>query len=116
MAKSRAGPAPPRSRWTSRMVCWRPPSQGRLARTTGVRVKRRPAVLYISYDGILEPLGQSQVLHYLRHLALDYRIVLLSYEKAEDWRYESRRSAILSIVREAGIEWVPLRYHKRPTA
>lgn len=79
-------------------------------------MKRRPAVLYIAYDGILEPLGQSQVLQYLRHLAVGYRIALLSYEKAEDWRDEGRRSAILSIVREAGIEWVPLRYHKRPTA
>src|SRR5258708_4237470 len=77
---------------------------------------QQPVVLYITYDGVLEPLGQSQVLQYLRYLASDFSIVLLSYEKAEDWRDGTARSAILPILREAGIRWVPLRYHKRPTA
>ena len=36
-----------------------------------------PRVLYISYDGMLEPLGQSQVLQYLRRLAhLLFHIVI----------------------------------------
>ena len=30
-------------------------------------------VLYITYDGILEPLGQSQVLNYLEKLSEDER-------------------------------------------
>lgn len=38
-------------------------------------------VLYISYDGILEPLGQSQVLAYLKKLALGRNIYLLTFEK-----------------------------------
>ena len=41
-------------------------------------------ILYISYDGMLEPLGQSQVLAYLKHLVLDRRIHLISFEKPED--------------------------------
>ena len=40
-------------------------------------------VLYISYDGMLEPLGQSQVvLAYLEKLPPGRRIHLISFEKA----------------------------------
>ena len=41
-------------------------------------------VLYISYDGMLEPLGQSQVLAYLERLAADRPIDLISFEKKAD--------------------------------
>ena len=44
------------------------------------------SVLYISYDGMLEPLGQSQVLSYLKRLASDRSIHLISFEKAADWK------------------------------
>lgn len=74
----------------------------------------RPRVLYISYDGALEPLGESQVVGYLQHLAGRYEITLLSFEKLADlakpgdlWRMKDRLA-------RAGIQWVPLRYHKRP--
>lgn len=74
------------------------------------------SVLYISYDGMLEPLGQSQVLGYLEHLAKDRRIHLLSFEKAEDWAREAERSAVQARIKAAGIHWHPRRYHKRPSA
>lgn len=74
------------------------------------------SVLYITYDGILEPLGQSQVLRYLERLARDRKIVLISFEKAHDWQQVERREAMRSQVQAAGIKWVPLRYHKRPSA
>lgn len=73
-------------------------------------------VLYLSYDGMLEPLGQSQVLQYVKKLALDHTITLISYEKKHDWDDKGRRNALIDEVRRAGIEWHPLRYHKRPTA
>jgi glycosyltransferase involved in cell wall biosynthesis len=73
-------------------------------------------VLYISYDGMLEPLGQSQVLAYLERLASGRRIHLISFEKAEDWKDEARRDAVRRRIAEAGIEWHPLRYHKSPSA
>lgn len=74
------------------------------------------SVLYLSYDGILEPLGQSQVLRYLERLALNHKIVLISFEKLHDWQQVERREALRQQIDEAGITWVPLRYHKRPTA
>lgn len=74
------------------------------------------SVLYISYDGILEPLGQSQVLRYLERLASDHMIVLMSFEKPDDWEQIDRREALRRQIRAAGITWIPLRYHKRPSA
>lgn len=74
------------------------------------------SVLYISYDGILEPLGQSQVLRYLERLAPDHKIALISFEKPHDWQQVERREALHKQIRAAGITWIPLRYHKRPSA
>src|SRR4051812_24511342 len=79
------------------------------------RSPRQQAILYITYDGILEPLGESQVLQYLRGLASDFRIVLVSYEKPGDWADRHRRARARALLGEARITWVPLRYHHRPT-
>lgn len=73
-------------------------------------------ILYISYDGMLEPLGQSQVLAYLKHLAADWPIYLVSFEKADDWANVAERQALARDIAMSGIVWYPLRYHKRPTA
>lgn len=73
-------------------------------------------VLYISYDGMLEPLGQSQVLAYLERLAQDHPIHLISFEKGEDWARVSERQALRARIAATGIVWHPLRYHKRPSA
>ena len=72
-------------------------------------------VLYISYDGMLEPLGQSQVLAYLEKLAPGRRIHLISFEKAHDWNDRAHREAISRRIAAVGVRWHPLRYHKRPT-
>lgn len=77
---------------------------------------KHQSVLYITYDGLLEPLGQSQVLAYLERLAGDYDIHLLSFEKPADWRDAAQREATAARIRAAGIHWHPRRYHKRPTA
>ena len=51
-----------------------------------IEVKREgalvPEILYLSRTGMLEPLGQSQVLSYLKGLSRSYRITLVSYESA----------------------------------
>lgn len=73
-------------------------------------------VLYLSYDGMLEPLGQSQVIAYLERLAGERRIHLLSFEKAEYWREVYPRQRIRARLQAAGIHWHPRRYHKRPSA
>lgn len=72
-------------------------------------------VLYISYDGMLEPLGQSQVIAYLERLSDEYRFSLISFEKEADWADHDRREALALRLSTAGIEWRPLRYHKQPT-
>ena len=74
------------------------------------------SVLYLSYDGMLEPLGQSQVLCYLERLAVGRRVHLISFEKAQDWADADRRERIAERIRAAGIHWHPRRYHKRFSA
>jgi glycosyltransferase involved in cell wall biosynthesis len=75
-----------------------------------------PGILYISYDGMLEPLGQSQVIAYLEKLAPGRRIHLISFEKDSDWADTPARAAIRHRLDRAGISWHPKRYHKSPTA
>src|SRR5688500_14039756 len=74
----------------------------------------KPAVLYLSYDGVLEPLGESQVVSYLERLAVDHAITLLSFEKPADAADPAGVAAMASRLAERRIEWVRLRYHKRP--
>lgn len=70
-------------------------------------------VLYLSYDGMCDPLGGSQVLPYLFGLSrLGHRISLISFEKPERTREE--RILVRRACDEAGIDWHPLPYHKRP--
>ncbi len=76
---------------------------------------RRPAVLYVSYDGMLEPLGQSQVITYLERLSDEFAVHLISYEKPADRDDAPRREAIAARLGRAGIVWHPLTYHKHPT-
>lgn len=70
-------------------------------------------VLYISYSGMGEPLGQSQVLAYLEKLAKKHTISLISYEKSDASKEEL--AAVRIRIQAAGIEWTPLRYHKTPS-
>lgn len=73
-------------------------------------------VLYIAYDGMLEPLGQSQVLAYLERLVSGRPIHLLSFEKPEDWADADARGRVQARMDAAGIQWHPRHYHKRPSA
>jgi glycosyltransferase involved in cell wall biosynthesis len=72
------------------------------------------AVLYISYDGVLEPLGESQVISYLDRLAANYCITLLSFEKPADLSERPRVADVGRRLEARGISWIRLRYHKRP--
>ncbi len=70
--------------------------------------------LYISYDGVLEPLGESQVVAYLEGLnGSDTRFTLLTFEKLQ---YETPEGIIEMRQRlgASNIQWIKLRYHKRP--
>ncbi|HEX8475867.1 MAG TPA: glycosyltransferase [Pyrinomonadaceae bacterium] len=68
---------------------------------------------------MLDPLGQSQVIPYLRELSdrEGVRFTLLSFERPAAFEPEGlRRSAELETTLAAhGIEWHRLRYHQRPS-
>ena len=60
-----------------------------------------------------DPLGQSQVLPYLKHLSRHgYSFTILSFEKR--FRLEKEGKLIDEITKEAGIDWVPLTFTSRP--
>ena len=70
-------------------------------------------VLFISYDGLTDPLGRSQILPYFVGLSsLAYKIHILSFEKAN--RFEQDKDEILAITKANNIEWHPLRYTSKP--
>ena len=73
-------------------------------------------ILYISYDGMLEPLGQSQVLAYLKLLAVGRSIHLISFEKSEDRVFVAEHLRLAEEIATAGIFWHQLRYHRQPSA
>jgi len=70
--------------------------------------------LYLTRNGLLEPLGQSQVLAYLRGLSRDYRITLITYEKDEDRGDAERMAAMRAECERLGIRWLPQRFRPRP--
>lgn len=70
-------------------------------------------VLYLSYDGMTDPLGQSQVLPYLKGLSgAGFRFTIISFEKKE--RFLQSHAAIEQICQEANIRWLPMSYTKKP--
>ncbi|MDO3642236.1 glycosyltransferase [Mucilaginibacter sp. L3T2-6] len=70
-------------------------------------------VLYLSYDGMTDPLGQSQVIPYLSGLSKSgFSFTILSFEKK--YRYKKNGSNIKTILDAAGIYWHPLIYTKSP--
>lgn len=71
-------------------------------------------VLYITRNGMLEPLGQSQVLGYLRGLSRDYRFTLISFEKPEDLANEAAVARVRADCASHGITWLPQRFRYRP--
>lgn len=71
-------------------------------------------MLYVSYDGALEPLGQSQVVAYLERLTGCAELTLLSFEKPADLADTARVEAMRRRLDAAGISWIVRRYRKRP--
>lgn len=70
--------------------------------------------LYLTRNGLLEPLGQSQVFAYLRGLSQDHRITLVTREKAEDWADTAAVARTRAGCEELGIDWRPRPFRPRP--
>lgn len=69
-------------------------------------------VRYLSYDGMTDPLGPSQVLPYLFGLAkLGHEISLISFEKPE--RSPAEQEKVRASCEANGVAWHPLPYTKR---
>jgi len=64
---------------------------------------RKHFIIYITYDGILEPLGESQVLRYMIKLSKYFNIVLISFEKKSDWINLERRTFFQKKILNEGI-------------
>lgn len=70
-------------------------------------------ILFISYDGMTDPLGQSQVIPYLQGLSKKgFQFHLLSCEKPE--AYEKNNESVKKLLDGYSIEWHPIPYTKKP--
>ena len=68
--------------------------------------------LFVTYDGLTDPLGGSQILPYLSGLSRrGHRIAILSCEKPER---AAEAPAVAKLCAEAGLDWHPIAYHRRP--
>ncbi|MCU5788094.1 hypothetical protein B27N_03097 [Alcanivorax marinus] len=74
----------------------------------------RSRVLYLSYTGMLEPLGRSQVLSYLSRLSSEYMFTLVSFEKPADLADDNAVTSLRAECEQYGIDWRPQTYHHRP--
>lgn len=71
--------------------------------------------LFVTYDGLLSPLGQSQMLPYLRGLRKKgHAITILSFERPSGATAEAQ-APLRAALEAEDIRWVALRYHKSPT-
>src|SRR5882762_2991599 len=70
-------------------------------------------VLYLSHDGLTDPLGESQILPYLIGLsAKGTQFTIISFEKEKIG--SAKRNSIDLICRHNRIIWIPLSYHRWP--
>ena len=84
----------------------------------GASERAQKRVLFISYNGMLDPLGQTQVIPYLRELARrGVQFTLLSFERPTAFTGEGvrKRDELRQELSEQGIEWHWLRYHQHPS-
>ncbi len=71
-------------------------------------------VLYLTYNGLTEPLGRRQVLPYVLGLsAKGWRYVVVSFEKPETESTDAV-ARVGSQLQAVGASWHALRYHRQP--
>jgi glycosyltransferase involved in cell wall biosynthesis len=69
-------------------------------------------ILYLSYDGLTDPLGQSQILPYLKKLSIDAEIHIISSEKKEN--FTNYEKDVNEFIGNSNIFWHPIKYRKYP--
>ena len=68
-------------------------------------------ILYLTYDGLLEPLGYSQIICYLKDLSNKYSITVISLEKNKDLIDRENYNNIKKILDSNNIKWKYLKYN-----
>jgi glycosyltransferase involved in cell wall biosynthesis len=69
---------------------------------------------YLTRNGLLEPLGQSQVMSYLKDLSRDFKITLITFEKPEDIADHKAMTRAHADCEAHGIDWRPKSFRCRP--
>jgi len=70
---------------------------------------KKKHVLFVSYDGMTDSLGQSQVLPYIREISKsNFKYTLISFEKKE--RFLKHHENIQKICNDSNIDWHPISY------
>ena len=69
-------------------------------------------VLYLSYNGMMEALGASQVLNYLYGLSVYYEFYLISLEKENDFFNLEKKEKLQESLKQKNIHWFPLLYKR----
>jgi glycosyltransferase involved in cell wall biosynthesis len=73
-------------------------------------------VLYLSYNGALEPLGINQIVIYPEILTqAGHRFTFLTFEKPHDVRDRQRVELLHQRLKHKGIDWIHTAYHKTPS-
>jgi hypothetical protein len=71
-------------------------------------------IIYISYDGMTDPLGQSQVIPYLVGLTKKgYSFTIVSCEKKD--KFEKYKADIEQLLSQHNISWEPVPYSTLPS-
>lgn len=72
-------------------------------------------VLYITYDGLLDPLGQSQILPYIKGLSKKgHKFFVISYEKKHRYTNKKNVDKLIRDLKGHNISWHPMRYYRKP--
>ena len=72
-------------------------------------------ILYITYDGLMEPLGMSQVWQYLKVLNNTNDITIVSFEKSIDVINKEKLTKLRNEIESYGVSWYCIKYHKFPS-
>ena len=83
-----------------------------MLKTQAGKDQAKKKILYISYDGILEPLGHSQVLKYLVFLSKDFHVTLISFEKINGVMDKKELLEMHKYCQQEKINWKPRTYHQ----
>ena len=70
-------------------------------------------ILFVTYDGLTDPLGRSQILPYIIGLTeKGYQFTIISCEKPD--KFELNHKKVANVLASYPIRWIPLQYHKNP--